>query len=142
MFKCPAITLSSQSLLVSPNGPSVPARLTSLPSFPPALSLPHPPPTHTHTPPPTHPCIYSLSPIDRISAWSFIQASSSSVTQSCLTLCNPMDYSMPGFPVYPQLPELAQTHVHRVGDAIQSSHPLSSPPPPAFNLSQHQSLFQ
>ena len=58
----------------------------------------------------------------------------SSVTQSCPSLCNPMDSSMPGFPVHHQLPELAQTHVHRVSDAIQPSHPLSSPPPPAFNL--------
>ena len=53
-----------------------------------------------------------------------------------------MDYSMLGFPVYQQLPELAQTHVHPVSDAIQSCHPLSSPYPPAFNLSQHQGLFQ
>ena len=65
-----------------------------------------------------------------------------SVTQSCSTLCNPMDCSMPGFPVHHQLPELAQTHVHRVGDAIQPSHPLSSASPRTFNLSQHQSLFQ
>ena len=53
-----------------------------------------------------------------------------------------MDRSTPGLPVHHQLPELAQTHVHRVGDAIQPSHPLSSPSPPAFNLSQHQGLFQ
>ena len=59
----------------------------------------------------------------------------SSVTQSCLTLCNPMDCSMPGFPVHHQLPELAQSHVHQVIDAIQPSHPLSSPFPPAFYLS-------
>ena len=52
-----------------------------------------------------------------------------------------MDYSTPGFPVHHQLPELAQTHVHQVGDAIQLSHPLSSPSPPTFNLSQHQALF-
>ena len=65
----------------------------------------------------------------------------SSVAQSCLTLCDPMDCSMPGFPVHYQLPELAQTHVHRVSDAIQPFHPLSSPSP-AFNLSQHQGLFQ
>ena len=65
-----------------------------------------------------------------------------SVTQSCLTLCDPMDCSTSGFPVHHQLPELAQTHVHWVGDAIQSSHPLSSPSPPAFNLSQHQGLFK
>ena len=66
----------------------------------------------------------------------------SSVTQSCLTLCNPMDCSTPSFLVHHQHPELTQTHVHRVGDAIQPSHPLSSPSPPAFNLSQHQGLFQ
>ena len=66
----------------------------------------------------------------------------SSVTQSRLTLCNPMDCSMPGLPVHHQLPELTQTHVHWVGYAIQTSHPLSSPSPPAFNPSQHQGLFQ
>ena len=65
-----------------------------------------------------------------------------SVTQSCPTLCDPMDYSIPGFPVHHQLPELTQTHVHRVGDAIQPSHPPSSPSPPALNPSQHQGLFQ
>ena len=57
-------------------------------------------------------------------------------------LCDPMDCSTPGFPVHHQLPELAQTHVLRVGDAIKPSHPLSSPSPPVFNLSQHQGLFQ
>ena len=66
----------------------------------------------------------------------------SSVTQSCLTLCNPLDCSTPGLPVHHQPPEFTQTHVHWVGDAIQSSHPLSSPSPPAFNLSQHQGLFK
>ena len=66
----------------------------------------------------------------------------SSVTQSCLTLCDPMDCSTPGFPVHHQLPELAQTHVHWVGDDIQPSHPLLSPSPFAFNLSQHQGPFQ
>ena len=66
----------------------------------------------------------------------------SSVAQSCLTLCDPMDCSMPGFPVRHQLPELAQTHVHQAGDAIQPSHLLSSPSPPSFNRSQHQGLFQ
>ena len=66
----------------------------------------------------------------------------SSVTQSCMTLCDPMDCSTPGLPVHHQLPEFTQTHVHWVGDAIQPSHPLSSPSPPAFNLSQHQGLFQ
>ena len=64
----------------------------------------------------------------------------SSVAQSCPTLCNPMDCSMPGFPVYQQLLELAQTHVHQVSNAIQPSHPLSSPSPPAFNLSPPGSL--
>ena len=62
--------------------------------------------------------------------------------QSYLTLCNPMDCSMPGFPVHHQLPELTQTHVHWVSDAIQLSHPLSPPSPLAFNLSQHRDLFQ
>ena len=65
----------------------------------------------------------------------------SSVTQSCPTLCGPRDCSTPGFPVHHQLPEPTQTHVHWVGDAIQPSHPLLSPSL-AFNLSQHQSLFQ
>ena len=62
--------------------------------------------------------------------------------QSCPALCDPIDCSIPGFPVHHQLPELVQTHVHQVGDAIKPSHPLSSPSPSAFNLSQHQSLFQ
>ena len=66
----------------------------------------------------------------------------SSVTQSCLTPCDPINRSTPGLPVHHQLPEFTQTHVHWVGDAIQPSHPLSSPSPPAFNLSQHQGLFQ
>ena len=63
-----------------------------------------------------------------------------SVTQSCLTLCDPMNCSTPGLPVYHQLPEFTQTHVHRVSDAIQPSHPLSFPSPPAPNPSQHQSF--
>ena len=66
----------------------------------------------------------------------------SSVTQLCLTPCNPVDCSTPGLPVHHQLPEVTQTHVHRVGDAIQPSHPLSSPSPPASDPSQHQGLFQ
>ena len=66
----------------------------------------------------------------------------SSVSQSCLTLCNPMDCIAPGFPIHHQHLELAQTHVYPVSDANQPSHPLSSPSPPAFNLSQHQGLFQ
>ena len=66
----------------------------------------------------------------------------SSVAQLCLTLCDPMNLSTPGLPVHHQLPEFTQTHVHRVSDAIQLFHPLSSPSPPAPNPSQHQSLFQ
>ena len=65
-----------------------------------------------------------------------------SVAQLCPTLYIPMDCSTPGLPVHHQLPKLIQTHVHRVGDAVQSSHPLSSPSPPTFNLAQHQGLFQ
>ena len=64
-----------------------------------------------------------------------------SSVQLCLTVCNPMDCNAPGFPVHHQLPEPTQTHVYWVGDAIQLSHPLSSPSPPAFNLSQHQGVF-
>ena len=64
-----------------------------------------------------------------------------SVTQSCPALCESMDCSMPGFPVLHHLLELAQTHVHWVSDAIQPSHPLLSPSPPAFNLSQHHGLY-
>ena len=66
----------------------------------------------------------------------------SSVSQSCPTLCDPMNRSTPGLPVHHQLPESTQTHVHWVPDAIQPSHPLSSPSPSALNLSQHQGLFQ
>ena len=66
----------------------------------------------------------------------------SSVTQSCPTLCDSLDCSTPGLPVHHQLLEFTQTHVHWVSDAIQSSHPLSSPSPPAFNLSQHQGLYK
>ena len=61
----------------------------------------------------------------------------SSVAQSCLTLCDPMDCSMPGLPVHHELPEFTQTHVHLIGGAIQPSHPLSSPSPLTFNPSQH-----
>ena len=66
----------------------------------------------------------------------------SSVAQSCPTLCDPMNHSTPGLPVHHQLLEFTQTQVHRVSDAIQPSHPLSSPSPPDPNPSQHQSLFQ
>ena len=71
-----------------------------------------------------------------------VSQSVSSVAQSCPTLCDPMNRSMPGLSVHHQLPEFTQTHVHRVSDAIQPSHPLSSPSPPTFNLSQHQGLFK
>ena len=85
-----------------------------------------------------HPnCLFSLS---WISCCCFNQFSS--VTQLCLTLCNPMDCSTPGFPVHHQLPELAQTHIRWVSDAILPSDPLSSPSPPAFNRCQRQGLFQ
>ena len=72
----------------------------------------------------------------------YLSVQFSSVAQSCPTLCDPMNHSMPGLPVHHQLPEFTETHVHRVSDAIQPYHPLSSPSPPAPNPSQHQSLFQ
>ena len=75
--------------------------------------------------------------------WKFYDSSSVQFSHLlCLTLCKPMDCRMLDFPVHHQLPELTQTHVSRVGDAIQPSHPLSSPPPPTFNLSQQQGLFK
>ena len=98
--------------------------------------------------------LFSISPSNEYSRLISFQFSSanqlcltfstsvSQLNQSCLTLCDPMDCSTPGLPVHHQLPEFTQTHVHWVGDAIQPSHPLSSPSSPAFNLSQHQGLFQ
>ena len=83
----------------------------------------------------------SLAP-SLVLEWMLLSPQFSSVAQSCPTLCDPMDCSTSGFPVHHQLPELTQTHVHWVGDAIQPSHLLSSPSPPAFNLSQHQGLFK
>ena len=74
--------------------------------------------------------------------WVRLSDQFSSVTQTCPNLCDPMDCSTPGLPVHYQLPVFTQTHVHWVSDVIQPSHPLSSPSPPAFNLSQHQGLFQ
>ena len=76
----------------------------------------------------------------QFSFWSSVQFCS--VALLCPTLCDPMDFSTPGFPVHHQLLKLAQTHVHRICDAIQPSHPLSSPSTPALNLSQHQGLFK
>ena len=81
--------------------------------------------------------LMSKCPFSLISSVQF-----SSVAQSYPTLCDPMNRSMLGLPVYHQLPEFTQTHVHRVGDAIQPSHPLLSPSPPAPNPSQHQGLFK
>ena len=82
-----------------------------------------------------HPTMSSLHPL-------LIPIQFSSVAQSCPTLCDLMDFSTPGFPVYHQLLELTQTHVHPVGDAIQPSHSLSSPSSPTFNFSQYQGLFK
>ena len=85
----------------------------------------------------------SKASIIQCSAFFMVQLQFSSVAQSCLThYDSPMDCSTPGYHVHQQLPEFTQTHVHWVGDAIQPSHPLSAPSPPAFNLSQHQGLFQ
>ena len=72
----------------------------------------------------------------------YIRPQFSSVSQSCPTLCDPMDCSTPGLPVHHQLQEFTQTHVHWVGDAVQPSHPLLFPSPPTFNLSLHQGLFK
>ena len=89
--------------------------------------------------------LFHLSRIDQLKCNNLLKDVSiqfSSVAQSCRTLCDPMNCSTPGLPVHHQLPEFTQTHVHRVSDAIQPSHPLPSPSPPAPNPSQHQSLFQ
>ena len=75
-------------------------------------------------------------------SWIFLSVQFSLVTQSCLTLCDPMDCSTPGLPIHCQLPESTQTHVQRVGDTIQPPGPVSSPSPPAFYLFQHQGLFK
>ena len=88
----------------------------------------------------SHLCAIMKSNIGRNVKYEKLIQNIRSVTQQCPTLCDPMDCSTPGFPVHHQLLELAQTHVHRVSDVIQPS--LSSPSPPAFNLSQHQGLFQ
>ena len=93
-----------------------------------------------------YPQIPSVSCPFKLSQWhhsfSVILVQFSSVAQSCPTLCDPMNHSTLGLPVHHQLLEFTQTHVHRVSDAIQPSHPLASPSPPAPNPSQHQSLFQ
>ena len=82
------------------------------------------------------------TPFPLFSKHNYITIQFSSVAQLCLTLCDPMNSSTPGFPVHHQLPESTQTHVHWVSDAIQPSHPLPSPSPPAFNLCQHHDLFK
>ena len=87
---------------------------------------------------PSHPLSSSSPPAPNPSQH---QVSLGEVTQSCLTLCDPVNRSTLGLPVHHQLPEFTQTHVHRVGDPIQPSHPLLSPSPPAPNPSQHQGLF-
>ena len=90
----------------------------------------------------THTLIHTHVLHTQIHMYIYISISISSVTQSCPTLCDPMNRSTPGLPVHHQLLEFTQTHVHWVGDVIQPSHPLLSSSPPAFNLSQHQGLFK
>ena len=87
-------------------------------------------------------CTASPKLIFHFKNYSYEGVQFSSVAQSCPTLCDPMNHSMPGLPVHHQLPEFTQTHVHSVNDAIQPSYLLSSPSPTAPNPSQHQSLFQ
>ena len=98
---------------------------------------------HIHLP--THPSTW-CSRVGRSGTWDhslkMTSTKFSSVAQLCPTLCDPMNRSTPGLPVHHQLPEFTQTHVHWVSDAIQPSHPLSSPSLPTFNLSQHQDLFK
>ena len=85
---------------------------------------------------------FDSNKFDIITLYQFSSVQFSPVAQSCLTLCHPMNHSMPGLPVHHQLLEFTQTHVHLVSDAMQPSHPLLSPSPLAPNPSQHQSLFQ
>ena len=89
----------------------------------------------------SHRVKHDWSDLAQADTWE-LSVQTSSVAQSCLTLCDPMYHSMPGLPVHHQLPEFTQTHVHRYGNAIQPSHPLSSPSPPAPKPSQQQDLFQ
>ena len=88
-----------------------------------------------------HLTLVRMAIIKKSAAVAAAAAAAAKSHQSCPTLCNPIDGSMPGFPVYYQLRELAQTHFHRVSEAIKPSHPLSPPSPPGFNLSQNQGLF-
>ena len=87
-------------------------------------------------------CAFKNKPIPKLRNKIDMTLQFSSVAHSCLTLCDPMAWDMRGLPVHHQLLEFTQTHVHRVGDAIQPSHPLSSPSPPALNLSQHDFLWR
>ena len=101
--------------------------------------------THTYThlhPLPTVNIVVLLLGVKSVFGVYYYSVQLSSVTQLCPTLCDLMNRSTPGLPVHHQLPEFTQTHVHQVSDAIQPSHPLLSPSPPAPNPSQHQSLFQ
>ena len=86
-------------------------------------------------------CLFKLL-LTKLSKQKYPPVHFSSVAQSCPTLCDPLNCSTQGLPIHHQLPEYTQNHVHRVGDTIQPSHPLSSPSPPALSLSQHQGLFQ
>ena len=115
---------------------SIPTRpRTHRPSFKPGSLIPIPFLTSSGPPLP-------LLRHFHLSSGTWVSQSVSSVAQSCPTLCDPMDCSTTGLPVHHQLLEFTQTHVYWVGDAIQPSHPLSSPFPPAFNLYQYQGLFQ
>ena len=111
----------------------------STPGFPVLHYLPESVQIHIHR---VDDAILPPHPLPPSSPFSFKYYQFSSVTQSCPTLCDPIDCSMPGFPVLHYLPESTKTHVHWVVDAIQPSHPLLSPSPPTFNFSQHQGLFQ
>ena len=86
--------------------------------------------------------VYAIAELQGFFTTFYTTSQFRSVTQPCLTLCDPMQWSMPGFPVHHQLPEPPWTHLHHIGDGIQLSNPLSPPSPPAFNLAQHQGLFQ
>ena len=86
--------------------------------------------------------ILHMLSLNKLSQYIYVSVQFSLVTQSCPTLCDPMNHSTPSLPFHHQLPKFTQTHVHQVGDAIQPSHPLSSPSPPAPNPSQNQGRFQ
>ena len=110
--------------------------------FPPPGDLPNPGIKPASPAAPALVGLFLTSELLGLSIGRFSSVQFNSVAQSRPTLCDPMNRNTPGLPVHHQLPEFTQTHVHRVGDAIQPSHPLSSPSPPAPNPSQHQGLFQ